>query len=162
MTKSTCYLINAEDQLANMKLSDNDDPKVHLVELKQHFQLLMQWHDSLIQMGLTLSTKHLGTIIMLSLLLSYRPALQTITATEKASATVGSAAAKMKPTELINFFIEEAQHYVINDNKSAESTLVAQGKRNKRDPMKKKDKNKSNKKYANSNCGRNGHTIEEC
>ena len=108
MTKSTCYLINAEDQLANMKLSDNDDPKVHLVELKQHFQLLIQRHDSLIQMGSTLSTERLRTIIMSSLPLLYRPALQTITAAERASATVGSAAAKMKPTDLINFFVEEA------------------------------------------------------
>ena len=42
-TKSMLYLINGEDQLAKMKLSDNNDPKVHLAEVKQHFQLLVHW-----------------------------------------------------------------------------------------------------------------------
>ena len=41
-TKSTLYLLDAEDQLASMKLSDNDDPKTHLTELKEHFQLMIQ------------------------------------------------------------------------------------------------------------------------
>ena len=70
----------------------------------------------------------------------------------------------MKSTDLINFFVEEAQHHVINDEqvKSTKSALKAQGKRNERDPMKKKDKNKSNKQCVNSNCSRNGHTIKEC
>jgi hypothetical protein len=38
-SKSTLYL-NAEDQLASMKLSENDDPMAHLAELKAHFQLM--------------------------------------------------------------------------------------------------------------------------
>jgi len=41
-SKSTLYLLDAEDQLASMKLSDNDDPKTHLAELKEHFQLMIQ------------------------------------------------------------------------------------------------------------------------
>ena len=41
-TKSTLFLLDAEDQLASMKLKENDDPKVHLTEVKQHFQLLGQ------------------------------------------------------------------------------------------------------------------------
>ena len=41
-TKSTLYLLDAEDQLASMKLSDNDDLKTHLTELKEHFQLMIQ------------------------------------------------------------------------------------------------------------------------
>ena len=36
-SKSTLYLLDAEDQLFSMKLQDNDDPKTHLSELKQHF-----------------------------------------------------------------------------------------------------------------------------
>ena len=41
-TKSTLYLLDAEDQLASMKLSNNEDPKTHLAELKEHFQLMAQ------------------------------------------------------------------------------------------------------------------------
>jgi hypothetical protein len=66
-TKSTLYLLDAEDQLASMKLSDNDDPKTHLAELKQHFQLMLQCHDNLIQMGSTSSDTRFNTIIMSSL-----------------------------------------------------------------------------------------------
>ena len=46
---------------------------------------------------------------------SYRPALQTITAAERAStASGGTSTNKMKPDDLMNFFIEEAQHHIIN------------------------------------------------
>ena len=41
-TKSTLFLLDTEDQLASMKLVENDDPKVHLMEVKQHFQLMGQ------------------------------------------------------------------------------------------------------------------------
>ena len=41
-TKSTLYLLNAEDQLASMKLSDNEDLKNQLSDLKDHFQLMIQ------------------------------------------------------------------------------------------------------------------------
>ena len=81
-SKSTLYLIDAEDQLASMKLSDNDDPKAHPMELKQHFQVMLQRRDNLISMGSTLSDTRFNTIIMTSLPKSYRPALQTITAAE--------------------------------------------------------------------------------
>ena len=51
-TKSTLYLLNAEEQLASMKLrTDNEDPKTHLSKLKDHFQLMIQQHKSLIKMG---------------------------------------------------------------------------------------------------------------
>jgi hypothetical protein len=70
-TKSTLYLLDAEDQLVSMKLSDNDDPKTHLAELKQHFQLMLQRHDNLIKMGSTLSNSRFNTIIMSSLPESY-------------------------------------------------------------------------------------------
>ena len=52
-TKSTLYLLDAEDQLSSMKLADNNDPKAHLAELKQHFQLMLQCHENLIKMGST-------------------------------------------------------------------------------------------------------------
>ena len=42
MSKSTLYLLDAEDQLASMKLADNDNPKTHLEGLKQHFQTMLQ------------------------------------------------------------------------------------------------------------------------
>ena len=50
-TKSTLFILDAEDQLSNMKLADNDDPKTHLSELKQHFQLMLQRHENLMKMG---------------------------------------------------------------------------------------------------------------
>jgi hypothetical protein len=50
---------------------------------------------------------------------SYHPALQTITAAERASAASGApSSSKMKPDDLMNFFIEEAQHRVINSERS--------------------------------------------
>jgi hypothetical protein len=54
-TKSMLYLQDTEDQLASMKLNDNDDPKTHLTELKEHFQLMIQHQNSLIEMGSVLS-----------------------------------------------------------------------------------------------------------
>ena len=42
MTKSTLFLLDAEEQLTSMKLSDNQDSKTHPAELKQHFQLMLQ------------------------------------------------------------------------------------------------------------------------
>jgi len=67
MTKSTLYLLDAEDQLSSMKLADNDDAKTHLAELKQHFQTMMQHHDNLLKMGSTISDTRLNTIVMSSL-----------------------------------------------------------------------------------------------
>ena len=55
MSKSTLHLLNAEDQLASMKLADNDDPKTHLEELRQHFQTMQQRHDNLLKIGSEMS-----------------------------------------------------------------------------------------------------------
>ena len=55
-TKSTLFLLDAEDQLASMKLVENDDPKAHLTEVQQHFQLIGERHDNLLNMGSTIST----------------------------------------------------------------------------------------------------------
>jgi hypothetical protein len=61
--KSTLYLVDAEYQLASMKLSDNDDPKTHLTKLKEHFQLMIQHCNSLIEMGSVLSNSRYQTIV---------------------------------------------------------------------------------------------------
>ena len=114
-TKSTLYILDAEDQLQSMKLMDNDDTKDHLSELKQDF------HKNLMKMGSEISDTRLNTIIMSSLPDSYRPTIQTITAAEWASKLSGgsdSQSRKMKPDDLIAFIIEEAQHRVINDERT--------------------------------------------
>jgi len=121
--KSTLFLLDAEEQLMSMKLSDNDDLKAHLAKIKQHFQLMLQRHENLIKMGLTLSDTHFNTLIMTSLPESYFPTLQTITAAERASALAGTSPQKMKVSDLITFLIEEAQHHVINDERSKNPTM---------------------------------------
>ena len=98
--RSTLYLLDAEDQLCSMKLTDNDDSKAHLSELKQHFQLMLQRHDNLVKMGSTLSDTRFNTIIMSSLPESYRPTLQTITAAEQAGKLAGGQSHQMKPDDL--------------------------------------------------------------
>ena len=119
MMKSTLFLLNAEDQLASMRLAENDDPKVHLTEVEQHFQLMGQRHDNLLKMGSTISDSCYNTIIMSSLLESYQPTLQTITAAERASTLLGTLSSRaMKPDDLITFITEEAQHRVINDERT--------------------------------------------
>ena len=70
-TKSTLFLLDTEDQLASMKLAENNDPKVHLTEVKQHFQLMGQQQDNLLKMGSTISNSHYNTIIMSLLPESY-------------------------------------------------------------------------------------------
>jgi hypothetical protein len=162
-TKSTLYLLDAEDQLASMKLSDNEDPKTHLAELKEHFQLMTQRHDNLTKMGSVLSDSRYRTIVMHSLPESYRPALQTITAAEQASAAMGGSTSKrMKPEDLMSFFIEEAQHRVIDADRSknGESALAVHGKKPKRGKPGKRDKSKSD--LHCENCGRDGHTKPNC
>jgi hypothetical protein len=66
-------------------------------------------------------------IIMSSLPESYHLTLQAITAIEKANKLSGLQSNAMKADDLIAFIIEEAQHWVINDDctKSAESALAA-------------------------------------
>ena len=110
-TKSTLFLLDAEDQLTSMKLADNTDPKTHLSELKDHFQLMMHQPDNLLKMGSTLSDSHFNSIIMSSLHESYCPSLQTIMAAKCTSDILGTTSSKrMKADDLISFFIEEAEH----------------------------------------------------
>ena len=62
----------------------------------------------------------------------------------------------MKADDLITFIVEEAQHHVINDNrtKSAESALAAWTKNNER--------SKGKKKITCENCGRSSHGKTDC
>ena len=65
--KSTMYLPDAEEQLQSMKLGNNNDPKAHLAELKEHFQTMLQCHDNLTKMDSNLSDTCFNVIIMSSL-----------------------------------------------------------------------------------------------
>jgi gag-polypeptide of LTR copia-type len=169
-TKSTLYILDAEDQLASMKISDNDDPKAHLSELKQHFALMLLRQENLMKMGSQISDTRFNTLIMSSLPDSYRPTLQTITASERASAlTSGSSTSnKMKASDLIAFLIEEAQHRVINDerSKNSEQALAAHGKKKGKG---KPNRAKGDEKALNAdsdvkchNCGKAGHKQNDC
>ena len=129
-SKSTLYILDAEDQLSSMKLTDNDDAKTHLAKLKAHFQTMLQRRDNLMKIGSTMTETQFNIIIMSSLPESYRPTLQTITTSEHASKLSGMQSNTIKADNLIAFIIEEAQHRVINDDrmKSAESALAARTK----------------------------------
>ena len=70
-SKSTLYLLDAKDQLNSMKLLDNEDPKTHLAELNQHFQIMLQRCNNLVQMGSTISDTRFNIILMSSLPESY-------------------------------------------------------------------------------------------
>jgi LTR polyprotein gag-polypeptide-like protein len=98
-SKSTLFILDAEDQLSAMKLEDNDDPKTHLAEMKQHFQLMLQRHENLMKMGSEISDTRFNTMIMSSLPDSYRPTLQTITASERASALINADGPSTQPSE---------------------------------------------------------------
>src|SRR5882762_4817964 len=92
---------------------------------------------------------------MHSLPKSYRPALQTITAAKQASATSEALNTnKMKPDNLMNFFIEEAQHCVINveHSKNANSVLAVHGNRGER----------LKSSVTCENCRKPGHAKPDC
>ena len=165
-TKSTLFLLDAEDQLASMKLAENNDLKAHLMEVKQHFQLMGQRHDNLLKMGSTISDSCYNTIIMSSLPESYRPTLQTITAVEWASTLLGTSSSRaMKPDNLITFIMEEAQHHIINDEctKNAESALTALGKKQRTGKHRSnRGKEKSTPGVTCENCKNTGHTKANC
>jgi hypothetical protein len=81
-SKSTLFLLDVKDQLLSMKLTDNNDPKTHLAELKTHFQLMMQCQDNLMKMGSVMSDMQFNTIIMFLFPELYWLTLQMITAAE--------------------------------------------------------------------------------
>ena len=156
MLKSTLYILDAGDLLSSMKLTDNDDLKTHLAELKVHFQTMLQCGDNLIKIGSTMTETRFNIIIMSSLPESYRPTLQMITASELASKLSGMQLNTIKADDLIAFIIKEAQHCVINNNhmKSAKSALAAWTKAT--------NKIKGENKITCENCGRSGHEKPDC
>jgi len=72
-TKSTLFLIDAEDELASMKCQEATDTKTHLAELTTHFDLMVQSKENLIKMGSSISDAHFNAMIMASLPLFYHP-----------------------------------------------------------------------------------------
>ena len=161
-SKSTLYILDAEDQLTTIKLADNDDPKTHLSELKQHFQTMLHHHDNLMKIGMTMSDNHFNIIIMSSLPKLYQSTLQMIIMSEQLSRLSGNKSNAMGANNLIMFITEEAQHQVINDEcmKTAESALSARLKKSSKGKGKRKDKSKSNETCEN--CNKPGHTKPEC
>jgi hypothetical protein len=144
-TKSSLFLLDAEDQLATMKLSENEDAKAHLAEMKQHFQLMVQRRENLIKMGSDVSDTRFNTIVMASLPESYRPTLQMITAAERANILTGGSQNKLKADDLIAFLMEEAQHRVINTerSKNSEQALATHGKKRGKGKSKAKSDDKA-------------------
>ena len=101
-TKSTLFIIDAEDKLSTMKCQESSDMKTHLTEITAHLNLMVQIKENLIQMGSSTTNTHFNMIIMASLPASYRPVKQTISAAECTSKT------PMASSNLIAFFTEEA------------------------------------------------------
>jgi len=54
-TKSTLYLIDAEDQLTTIRCHDDPDEKTHYTDLKGHFELMARRHENLLKMGSSIS-----------------------------------------------------------------------------------------------------------
>ena len=161
-SKSTLYILDAEDQLATMKLADNNNPKTHLSELKQHFQTMLHHRDNLMKIELTMSDNRFNIIIMSSLPESYRLTLQTITASERLSRLSGNQSSAMGANELMTFITEEAQHQVINDEhtKTAKAALSVRLKKSNKGKGKRKEKFKSNEMCEN--CNKTGHKKPDC
>ena len=119
-------------------------------------------------MDSTLSDKRFNTIIMSSLPPSYRLTLQTITAAEQTSSLLGVMSKQLKPDDLLSFILEEAQHWLINEEqlKNAESALAAHTKKDKKGKCK---HGKSSEKSQNDqldviceNCHKPSHTKAKC
>jgi gag-polypeptide of LTR copia-type/GAG-pre-integrase domain len=161
-SKSTLYLLNAEDQLSSMKLANNDDSETHLMELKNHFQLMLQCRDNLMKIGSTMSDTRFNIIVMSSLPESYWPSIQMITVAEWANRPSGMQSNIMSADDLVAFIIEEAQHWVINNEctKNAESALAAHTKKPGKPKGKKKDKAQSD--ITCENCKKPGHAKPDC
>jgi hypothetical protein len=118
-------------------------------------------------MGSTLSDTRFSTMIMSSLPASYRPELQTIMVAKRVHsaqstltpATTVAAAKKMSPTDLMAFFLEEANHQVIEEAKHpGETALFMQGKKQKHSQSHGKPK----KDKVCDNCHGKGHVKDDC
>ena len=103
---------------------------------------------------------------MTSLPQSYRSTLQTITAAEKASNLTGNMPKHMKSKDLAEFLIEEAQHCIINAERSKNSdhALVANARKGKGKSCQKKgsDNEKQDNEIVCYNCNKPGHKKADC
>lgn len=70
-SKSTLFIIDAEDELSTMKCQESSDPKTHLTKIMGNFNLMVQWKNNLIQIGSLISDTHFYLIMMASLPASY-------------------------------------------------------------------------------------------
>ena len=126
---------------------------------------MMLRHKNLLEMGSSFSKQKLITLITSSLPNLYRPTLQTLTAADRASKlkqpstlsgvatqTITTTLAGMSLYELMDYFIEEAEHHIIEDNwaKQMESAMQAQAKKKKG----RANKGKSHKLCVN--CDKSG------
>jgi hypothetical protein len=106
-----------------------------------------------------MSETRFNMIIMSSLPPSYRPTLQTITASEHMSKLSGSETGVMKSDNLISFILEEAHHRVIIDEqtKTAESALAARTK-----GTGKSERKEDEPDVTCENCEKPGHMKKDC
>ena len=123
-TKSTLYLLDAEDQLSTMKINENKDPK-----------------------------SQFNTIIMSSLPESYQPLLQTITAAERVTKLAGGQSSGIKSDDLMAFLIEEAQHRLINEQHGKNTDLALAAYLILSGKSKSGKKDKSDKAKSDLECG---------
>jgi hypothetical protein len=109
-----------------------------------------------------MSETRFNIILMSSLPESYCPTLQTLTTMERANKLSGLQSNAIKADDLIAFIIEEAQHWVINNNhmKSTKFALVAHTK--KPAEPKEKEKAKDQLDIVCKNCDRPGHGKPDC
>ena len=153
-TKSTLFLIDAEDELASMKCQEATDAKTHLAELTAHFNLMVQRKENLIEMGSSISDTRFNAMIMASLPVSYRPAKQTISAAERTTKT------PMSSTDLIAFFTEEARNRYLEDQRASQAESALYAHKSKQKKSKGHKEGKSAEKCGN--CGKDGHTEPNC
>ena len=118
-------------------------------------------------MGLELSDTQFNTFIMSSLPESYHPTLQTITAAEKANSLTGGLTKKMNTDNLIAFLMEEAQHHVINNERSKDSEQALATHAKKKGKGKGQGKGDGKALNADSeilchNCKKPGHKKADC
>ena len=123
------------------------------------------------EMGSSFSEQKLITLMTSSLLNLHHPALQTLTAVDRAAKlklsntsltappqTITATLAGMSSHELMDYFIEEAKHQLIEDDqaKQTESAMHAQSKK------KNTRRNKGKLDKHCKNCDKSGHIKDDC
>jgi len=93
---------------------------------------------------------------------SYRLALRPLLPQNRLAPHGGSTSKRLKPEDLLNFFIEEAQHHVMNaeHSKNGDSALQCMERKGRKENMVKGRKSKLN--VTCDNCGKMGHLKPDC